>query len=83
MSAEYQPRWLAYCRATRAAPDADGHGYRFIIWCQARWAEWDGVAGQRRLAKSPTEHAAFDAWLQAATVPTDAQGQTELALETA
>lgn len=74
--------------------ERDGNGARFVVWTQQRWQEWAdsigrGEAYRARLASTvmvpmilgPAEHAAFDAWLEAATVPTDDDGQILLALE--
>lgn len=47
---EWQPRWLAYCRATGIAPEdgwaRDGNGARFIVWISQRWEEWAGSIGK-------------------------------------
>lgn len=74
--AEYQTRWLAYCRATGVAPDEawarDGNGAPYIVWIQRRWQEWRKLTGFTASAGA-TEHADFDRWLWATVQP-----QTEL-----
>jgi hypothetical protein len=88
----YQPRYLAYCRATgglspRETWDRDGERYPggkgagFILWIQARVRDWRAETGYIG-AMLNHHHAAFDAWLDSQTVPCDTHGQTLLDLET-
>lgn len=76
---DWNPRYLAYCRATGGlSPDEtrarDGSGARYIVWTGERWREWYGVIGYKPECLGAAEHAAFDAWLEAATGGASRQG---------
>ena len=77
---DYQPRYLAYCRAHGRTPEAmlahdsdawpGGRLCGFILWISDRWHEWRVATGSRAHAldrKTDAEHAAFDAWLNGVT----------------
>lgn len=85
MSAAWNPRYLAYCRAT-GEPDPDraaerdrarypgGHMVGYIVWIQDRWREWERANGRTPWGnKTDAAHAAFDQWLSEWTSP-DADG---------
>jgi len=58
---EYQPRWLAYSRATGTAPDKV-KGYEFIIWIGQQLQAWRAETGYSGTLLSH-HHEAFDRWL--------------------
>jgi hypothetical protein len=67
---DYQPRFLAYMRATGATLESDAERYPggcmagFTIWIGQRWREWEKLTGR----KSPhLDHTDFDAWLEETT----------------
>jgi len=73
---EYQPRYLAYCRAHGNTPDqqmqADAKAYPggcmcgFILWINQKWAEWFGIVGRKHVL-SEDDHRQFDEWLTRGT----------------
>lgn len=75
---EWNPRYLAYCRATGgASPYATlardrmqypgGSMCGFILWISRQWRAWRAETGHAG-ALGPAEHAAFDAWLAIASL---------------
>lgn len=71
MTAEWNPRYLAYCAAHGCADPAATlerfPGGSFTLWCEERWAEWDRARSPeyKRWGRIRTgqEQQAFTAWL--------------------
>lgn len=64
---EYQPRFLAFCRAARAVPwEVNGPRWNrdFIFWVQKRRAEWKSLHGKKPTDYlSAADEEAFTDWL--------------------
>lgn len=79
MATEYQPRYLAYCRAHGRDPEAQishdrerwpgGAMTGFILWIRERWQAWAKETKHPmhrqgwNAFRGPEDHANFDAWL--------------------
>ena len=72
---QWNPRYVAYALAHGRAPVAmlehdkkrcpGGCMGEFIIWMGRRWAEWCALTGAIPHSYTQTDHANFDAWLDA------------------
>jgi hypothetical protein len=72
---EWQPYFLAYCRATNIAPEnvseRDGNNAPYIIWISQQWRAWADETG----CKDPNGYAhgeQFGKWLEARTTISEA-----------
>jgi len=60
--AEYQRRYVWYCRAKGLVPGAGFDGGDYIRWINARWRDWDIQTGHKG-PHMEADHVAFDLWL--------------------